>query len=254
MPSLRRRFYPLSVYFQHDCSLATTVHGGSLSKRPIRGSSLITRNPRKAKSMEISGTRLMSRTRRDSWTGLTLSSDSPMNDKKFHVSFHDILRDIACNFSSGETFLPSKVLIRGASVEKQNDKLYDGRCMLAKGNFAVDPRQFLFLNMTKTITFWLPFEQDGPLYTIEVQADRWDGQWQFDCLFRPPARRVDDDKVVCYNGGSLQRYRMVWTAGRLKAVKNPEAYNDSEPPNLPGAFTHMADMFAAYITSTNRLN
>ena len=171
-----------------------------------------------------------------------------MNDKKCHVSFHDILRDIASNFASAETFLPSKVLIRGASVEKQNDKLYDGRCMLANGSLAVDPRQSLFVNMTKTITFWLPFEQDGPLYTIEVQAERWDDAWLFDCLFRPPTRRIDDDQV-CYNGGSLQRYRMVWTAGRLKAMKNPESYHDSNPP-APGAFTHMVDMFVYHVNQS----
>lgn len=226
----------------------TTVYGGS--ERPILGLSLMTRNPKTAKSMRISGHSRTSRTRRVPRRLQTSPGSSSMNDK-FHVSFHDILRDIASNFSSAETFLPSKVLVRGASKERQNDKLYDGRCMLAKGSLAVDPRQFLFISMTKTITFWLPFEQDGPLYTIEVQAERWDEQSVFDCLFRPPTKRVDDDQV-CYNGGSLQRYRMVWTAGRLKAVKNPESYHDSTPP-AAGAFTHMADMFAAYITSINRL-
>ena len=164
--------------------------------------------------------------------------------------FDRMLWDVS-KFRSPATCMPRRAVIRTPSEDSsQADMLVEKDLMVAKTGvpLALDPKQFIFIKFTGLLSFWFPVQQDGPVRRIAVYADKWNSDRSFDCIFCPPVFR-DESQTVCYNGGTMQTFRLICKSGKIVAVRTNEGYITGAPPPQSTLDT-MADTFSAYIQSS----
>ena len=164
--------------------------------------------------------------------------------------FDRMLWDVS-KFCSPATCMPRRAVIRAPSEDSyQADMLVEKDFMVAKTGvpLALDPKQFIFIRLTGLLSFWFPFQQDGPVRRIAVYAEQWNSNRQFDCIFSPPIFR-DASQTVCYNGGTMQTFRLICKSGKIVAVRTAEGYKTGVSPPQSTLDT-MADTFLAYVQSS----
>ena len=159
--------------------------------------------------------------------------------------FDRMLWDVS-KFRSPATCMPRHAVIRAPSEHSsQADMLVENDFMVAKPGvpLALDPKQLIFIKFTGLLSFWFPLQQDGPVRRNAVYADKWNSNTSFDCIFYPPVFR-DESQTVCYNGGTMQTFRLICKSGKIVAVRTDEGYITGAPPPQSTLNT-MADTFSA---------
>lgn len=162
--------------------------------------------------------------------------------------FDRMLWDVS-KFCSPADWVPKHAIIKSPSEESPHDMLVERESMVGKSGLelALDPRQFIFVKFTNMLSFWFPFQQDGPVRRIAVYADKWNSGRAFDCIVCPPIFR-DASKTICYNGGITHTFRVICKDRKYVAI-NTSAGHQVAVPSTRDTFETMAETFLAYVQS-----